>query len=70
MNLVSLLILPAIISLRHNDPARYAIAAVCLVILGIAITYSKLQKGTVTSGVEEPAAQAAEPATPASAARA
>jgi K(+)-stimulated pyrophosphate-energized sodium pump len=41
MNLVSLLILPAVISLRHNNGARYAIAAVALVILLSAIAFSK-----------------------------
>src|SRR4051812_25977399 len=48
MNLVSLLILPAVISLRHNDTARYAIAGVALVILAIAIAYSKRQVGSMT----------------------
>ena len=33
MNLVSLLILPAVITLRHNNGARFAIAGVALVIL-------------------------------------
>jgi K(+)-stimulated pyrophosphate-energized sodium pump len=41
MNLVSLLILPAVISLRHNEGARYAIAGVALVILLLAIAFSK-----------------------------
>src|SRR5208282_6756308 len=40
MNLVALLILPAVITLRHND-ARYAIAGVALVILLGAIAFSK-----------------------------
>ena len=40
MNLVSLLILPAVITLRHND-ARYAIAGVALVVLLGAIAFSK-----------------------------
>jgi K(+)-stimulated pyrophosphate-energized sodium pump len=43
MNLVSLLILPAVISLRHNDTARYAIAGVALVVLAVAIAFSKRQ---------------------------
>jgi K(+)-stimulated pyrophosphate-energized sodium pump len=47
MNLVSLLILPAVISLRHNDGARYAIAAVALVILAIAIAFSKRKVGSM-----------------------
>ena len=33
MNLVSLLLLPAVISLRNNTAARFAIAGVCLVVL-------------------------------------
>src|SRR5579875_16876 len=41
MNLVSLLILPAVISLRHNDGARYAIAGIALVILLSGIAFSK-----------------------------
>jgi K(+)-stimulated pyrophosphate-energized sodium pump len=41
MNLVSLLILPAVITLRHNNGARYAIAGVALVILLSAIAFSK-----------------------------
>jgi K(+)-stimulated pyrophosphate-energized sodium pump len=41
MNLVSLLILPAVITLRHHDFARYTIAIVALVILAGAITFSK-----------------------------
>jgi K(+)-stimulated pyrophosphate-energized sodium pump len=40
MNLVSLLVLPAVISLRHND-ARYVIAGVALVVLLAAIGFSK-----------------------------
>jgi K(+)-stimulated pyrophosphate-energized sodium pump len=41
MNLVSLLILPAVISLRHHNGERYAIAAVALVILLGALAFSK-----------------------------
>ena len=41
MNLVSLLILPAVINLQDNDAARYAIAGAALVVLGIAIAFSK-----------------------------
>ena len=41
MNLVSLLLLPAIIELQDNDAARYAIAAVSLVVLLGAIAFSK-----------------------------
>ncbi len=45
MNLVSLLVLPAIISLKDDDVARYAIAGVSLVVLLIAIFYSKRKGG-------------------------
>jgi len=41
MNLVSLLTLPAIISLRNNDGARFSIAGAALVVLIIAIAFSK-----------------------------
>ncbi|OYV73845.1 MAG: hypothetical protein B7Z72_01575 [Gemmatimonadetes bacterium 21-71-4] len=41
MNLVSLLILPAVITLRHNTGARLSIAGVALVVLLVAIGFSK-----------------------------
>ena len=41
MNLVSLLILPAIINLQDNDGARLAIAGVSLVILVVSIAFSR-----------------------------
>jgi K(+)-stimulated pyrophosphate-energized sodium pump len=41
MNLVSLLILPAVITLRNNNGARYAIAAAALAVLLAALAYSK-----------------------------
>ena len=41
MNLVSLLILPAVIVLRHNDAVRYPIAIAALIILLGAIAFSK-----------------------------
>ncbi len=41
INLVSLLILPAVIHYAHNDAARYSIAVVALVILLVAVTISK-----------------------------
>jgi K(+)-stimulated pyrophosphate-energized sodium pump len=47
MNLVSLLILPSIISLRNNDAARFSIAGVALVVLLIAIYMSKRQTSTI-----------------------
>jgi K(+)-stimulated pyrophosphate-energized sodium pump len=41
MNLVSLLILPAVIALRHDTGARLAIAGVSLLILLGALAFSK-----------------------------
>ena len=49
MNLVSLLILPAIIKLRTDDGPRFAIAAVALVILIGSITFSKRKTESITS---------------------
>ena len=51
MNLISLLILPAVINLQDNDPVRYAVAGVALVILGAAIAFSKRK----TQGFDAPA---------------
>jgi K(+)-stimulated pyrophosphate-energized sodium pump len=48
MNLVSLLILPAVINLADNDGARYAIAAAALVVLLVAIAYSKRSTNDMT----------------------
>jgi hypothetical protein len=62
MNLVSLLILPAIIKLQDNDGPRYAIAAGALVVLLASIVYSKRQ-GAGTLLAEEPAAEAVNAAT-------
>jgi K(+)-stimulated pyrophosphate-energized sodium pump len=44
MNLVSLLVLPAIISLRHDD-VRFVIAGVALVVLIAAVLFSKRKTG-------------------------
>jgi K(+)-stimulated pyrophosphate-energized sodium pump len=41
MNLVSLLILPAIIKMRDNDGGRFTIAGICLLILIGAVAFSK-----------------------------
>jgi K(+)-stimulated pyrophosphate-energized sodium pump len=41
MNLVSLLILPAVINLQDNDGARYAVALIALLVLIAAIAFSK-----------------------------
>jgi K(+)-stimulated pyrophosphate-energized sodium pump len=48
MNLVSLLILPAVITLQHHAGARYAIAAIALVVLLGAILFSKRSTGSMT----------------------
>src|SRR5438105_12183645 len=50
MNLVSLLILPAVISLRDNG-ARYAIAGVALVVLMAAIAFSKRRTTGLDAGL-------------------
>ncbi len=44
MNLVSLLVLPAIISLKDDD-IRFVIAGVCLVVLIVAVLFSKRKSG-------------------------
>ncbi len=55
MNLVSLLVLPAILSLRTNN-VRYVIAAVALAIVLGAIAFSKLRGGEgIQTAVEAPA---------------
>src|SRR4051812_41254025 len=54
MNLVSLLMLPAILKLADNDAARYSIAAGALVVLIGAILFSKRGGATLTApGVED-----------------
>jgi K(+)-stimulated pyrophosphate-energized sodium pump len=52
MNLVSLLMLPAVISLADNDPARYSVAGAALVVLIVAIAFSK--RKTLAMDTEEP----------------
>jgi len=59
MNLISLLILPAVISLRHNDGARFAIAGVALVVLLGAIAFSKRKTGGISGSTSEAAVRAA-----------
>jgi K(+)-stimulated pyrophosphate-energized sodium pump len=49
MNLVSLLILPAVISLSSHKGERYAIAAVSLVILLGALAFSKRKSESMDS---------------------
>jgi K(+)-stimulated pyrophosphate-energized sodium pump len=57
MNLVSLLILPAVISLRHHTGDRLGIAAVSLVILIGALAFSK--RATEDMGADAPTANPA-----------
>ena len=56
MNLVSLLILPAVISLQDNNGARYAVAAAALVVLLGAIAFSKRSTSAVGKAEEQPPA--------------
>ena len=58
MNLVSLLILPAVINLQDNDPVRLTVAGVALIILLIAIAFSKRSQGTMDGGVADSGAVA------------
>ncbi len=53
INLVSLLILPAVISLRHND-MRFVIAGLALIVLIVAILFSKRGGATLASAADEP----------------
>jgi K(+)-stimulated pyrophosphate-energized sodium pump len=50
MNLVSLLILPAVITQQHHDAARYTIAGVSLVVLVCAVAFSKRKAESMASG--------------------
>jgi K(+)-stimulated pyrophosphate-energized sodium pump len=58
MNLVSLLILPAVINLSDNDGARYAIAGAALIVVLGAIAFSKRATGTLADDPEPVAATA------------
>ena len=55
MNLISLLILPAVIKLQDNAPVRYGIALVALVVLAAAIAFSKRKSESMDSGTSEAA---------------
>jgi K(+)-stimulated pyrophosphate-energized sodium pump len=57
MNLVSLLVLPTVITLRHDDVARFAIAGIALAILLVAIAFSKR-----SASMQEPEMASAEAA--------
>jgi len=58
MNLVSLLILPAVITLQHHTGARYAIAGVSLVVLLGAVAFSKRKAESMADDVAPAPAQA------------
>ena len=57
MNLVSLLILPAIINLQDNDAVRFSISGVALAVLIGAVAFSKRKAPGMTATLE-PAAPA------------
>jgi K(+)-stimulated pyrophosphate-energized sodium pump len=59
MNLVSLLILPAVINLQDNAPVRYTIAGLALIVLLIAIAFSKRSQGAMDQDPSAGAAPAA-----------
>ena len=58
MNLVSLLVLPAVIALRDNTAARMTIAGVSLVVLLISIAYSKREASVAGSKSDTVTAEA------------
>ncbi len=58
MNLVSLLILPAVISLHHDTALRYVIAAVALVVILGGVLFSKRKTQAMGEAPSEPAAAA------------
>ncbi|HEV2361025.1 MAG TPA: sodium-translocating pyrophosphatase, partial [Acidimicrobiales bacterium] len=47
MNLVSLLVLPAVITMQHHEAARYVISGTALVVLLAAIAFSKRSTGSM-----------------------
>jgi K(+)-stimulated pyrophosphate-energized sodium pump len=57
MNLVSLLILPAVISLQDDDGPRLAVAGVALVVLIGAIVYSGRRTTSIVTAAPAPAAR-------------
>ncbi len=59
MNLISLLILPAVINLQDNTPVRLAIAGVALIVLLIAIIYSRRPQESMEAGTPSELAAAA-----------
>jgi len=59
MNLVALLILPAVLTLRHNTGARLSIAGVSLVVLLAAIAFSKRKSGSMAADLPAVSTEAA-----------
>ncbi|MGH9076622.1 MAG: sodium-translocating pyrophosphatase [Acidimicrobiales bacterium] len=59
MNLVSLLVLPAIISLQDDTALRYAIAAAALAVILAGVVFSKRQGSAMDSPVDAPLATGA-----------
>ena len=57
MNLVSLLILPAVISLANHTAVRYVIAAAALVVILAGVAFSKRSTGGIDAPVEPSAAE-------------
>ncbi|MGH9086634.1 MAG: sodium-translocating pyrophosphatase, partial [Acidimicrobiales bacterium] len=62
MNLVSLLVLPTVITLRHNTGARYGIAIASLVVLLVAIAFSKRKAASMDTELPAPTTGAPAPA--------
>ena len=60
MNLVSLLLLPAIIAIEDNN-WRFVVAGVAMVVLLVAIAFSKRGTGSMAAQGEEPSATDADP---------
>ncbi len=56
MNLVSLLVLPAILNLQDNDAARLSIAGGALIVLIAAVAFSARQPASITGGDRQPEA--------------
>ncbi|MDP8992590.1 MAG: sodium/proton-translocating pyrophosphatase, partial [Actinomycetota bacterium] len=50
MNLVSLLILPAVVQFRDNDAVRFSVAGLSLLVLAAAIAYSKRHRPGLDEG--------------------
>ncbi len=65
MNLVSLLILPAVITYRHDPGVRYSIAGVALVVLLTAIGFSKRKVDSMADDNSGSGSGSSKPTTPA-----